>query len=431
MGNAGLPDVRAVSRAPPPNPTRAARRDVIRLEIAVQRWVPLERDMRPFVRKSARATPGDHACPPRHRAISAAGPASRQSTRHLLTPFAIVVLGANGKGDWSCFLRPIEDTLFGSNDVSVFRENTAHERGMIMTLRDDFARDLEMAQKGSVTMTLRDDFTQDLEMAGLSDATRRCYLASVEAFLRFHERSPSELGQQDVRCWVRKLADHRTSPGRVRQHLAALRFLFVRTLGKPAAVSFLAWPAKRSSLPVILTPREIATLLAAVRSITYRTFFATLYATGLRMEEARLLTTGDIDAARGVVVVRNGKGGRQRLAMLSPRLLALLRAYWSLVRPPAPWLFASGKGGPLSAGVARRALQAAAKESGLAKRVTPHSFRHAFATHMLESGGDIRVIQAVLGHASIRSTVRYARVSTSLIARARSPFDDLSAAVSR
>jgi site-specific recombinase XerD len=275
-----------------------------------------------------------------------------------------------------------------------------------------------------IAITVRDNFIHDLELAGLADRTQRDYLASVDAFGRFHDRCPSDLGQQDVRRWVQHLKERRTSSQRLRIHFAAVRFLFARTLGRPEAVSFLSWPADPQSLPVVLSPTEIAAVLASFRSVTYRTFFATLYATGLRLEEARLLTTSDVDSSRGVILVRKGKGGRQRLAMLSPRLLTLLRAYWSLVRPPVPWLFASSKGGPLSAGVARLAIHRAAAR-GIRKRVTPHSLRHAFATHMLESGGDVRVIQVVLGHASIRSTVRYARVSTALIARARSPIDDL------
>jgi integrase/recombinase XerD len=270
-----------------------------------------------------------------------------------------------------------------------------------------------------------ENFEQDLDLAGLAHRTKRDYMACIRAFCRFHGRCPAELGQDDLRGWVRHLTERGASPERLRKHFAALRFAYSRTLGRADVVAFLTWPSRAESLPVVLGAPEISRLLAALRSPTYRTFFATLYATGLRLTEACRLETADVDAARGVIHVRNGKGGRPRVAMLSPKLLLLLRAYWSLVRPPAPWLFASSRGGPLSTEVARRALRAAVKASGIAKRVTPHSFRHAFATHMLEAGGNLRVIQAVLGHASIRSTARYTRVSTELIGQARSPIEDL------
>jgi site-specific recombinase XerD len=129
--------------------------------------------------------------------------------------------------------------------------------------------------------------------------------------------------------------------------------------------------------------------------------------------------------SRGVIHVRHGKGGRERLVMLSPQLLALLRRYWKLVRPRPPWLFASRTGKHLDAHVARRALKQAAFEAGLSKRVTPHVLRHSFATHLLEGGTDLRLIQVVLGHSSIKSTARYASVSTGLIAKTRSPLDNL------
>jgi site-specific recombinase XerD len=148
-----------------------------------------------------------------------------------------------------------------------------------------------------------------------------------------------------------------------------------------------------------------------------------IYATGLRMSEACRLETQDIDAARGVVHVRHGKGGRGRMVMLRPRLLATLREHWRAERPQSPWLFASQWGGPINPNTARKALRRAAESAGLTKRVTPHVLRHSFATHLLEQGTDLRVIQVLLGHSSIATTTRYVRVSAALIAATASPHD--------
>lgn len=265
----------------------------------------------------------------------------------------------------------------------------------------------------------------DLELAGYAERTRATYLHAARDLAAFHGRSLATIGQPELREWVGHLARRGLSAQRRRQHHAALRFLYARTLGRPAVTAFLSWPKDADRLSPVLSPSEIERLLRALRVPKYRVFFTLLYATGLRLREACLLETRDIDADRGVIRVRNGKGRRERLVLLSARLLGILRAYWRFERPPAPWLFASSKGTPLNAEVARRALKRAASELELVVRVTPRLLRHCFATHLLENGTDLRVIQVLLGHRSIRTTARYARVSTELIARTRSPIDRL------
>jgi site-specific recombinase XerD len=205
--------------------------------------------------------------------------------------------------------------------------------------------------------------------------------------------------------------------------------LYTRTLGRPSATAFLSWPTARARMPVVLSPSEVAALLSALRLPKYRVFFSLLYATGMRLAEACHLETSDIDGERGVIRVRRSKGGRERVVMLSPRLLATLRAYWRFARPAAPYLFTARTGKPLHPEVARHALAAAAAAAGLRKRVTPHVLRHTFATHLLERGVDIRIIQVLLGHMSIRTTARYAHVSADVIARTVSPLDLLPRAV--
>jgi site-specific recombinase XerD len=177
-------------------------------------------------------------------------------------------------------------------------------------------------------------------------------------------------------------------------------------------------------LPRVLTPEEVERLILAIREPKYRVFFTLLYATGMRLKEACWLETRDIDAGRGVIRVRHGKGSRERIVALGPRLLGILRSYWRFVRPTPPWLFVSSRGRPLNPEVARVALRRAAVEARVVG-ATPRVLRHSYATHLLDAGTDVRVIQTLLGHRSILTTARYARVSVRLISDTVSPLDRL------
>ncbi len=274
---------------------------------------------------------------------------------------------------------------------------------------------------------LRERMMHDLELAGYVPKTRLIYVNAIRDFAAHFRRSPAEMGADEVRAWVDRLTKEAgIGTQRIRQHMAALKFLYTKTLWKPEAVSFLSWPQDPRKLPTVLAQSEVERLLEALERPKYRVFFTTVYATGLRVSEAARLETRDIDARRNVIHVRHGKGQKERFVMLSPRLLTILRAYWSLERPPAPWLFASNTGeGHLSPTTARHALGRAAAKAGIGKKVTPHVLRHSFATHLLEGGTDLRVIQVLLGHGSIKSTTRYARVSTELITKTKSPIERL------
>jgi integrase/recombinase XerD len=277
---------------------------------------------------------------------------------------------------------------------------------------------------------LRDKMQQDLELGGYAAVTKKVYLSAAADFARHFGRSPASMGQDEVRAYIRYLVEHKQLKSqRLRQHMAGLKFLYARTLGRPQVVSFLSWPSDPARLPVVLSAEEVTRLLAELELPVYRVLFTTVYATGLRISEACLLGTGDIDASRGVIHVRNTKGGKERLVMLSPRLLKVLRAYWVVERPVAPYLFTSRfNGKPVHPSSARRALKKAARAAGLEKKVSPHVLRHSFATHLLEHGTDMRVIQVLLGHASIQTTTLYARVSAGLIRGTPSPLELLSKA---
>jgi site-specific recombinase XerD len=270
---------------------------------------------------------------------------------------------------------------------------------------------------------LKDRMMQDLKLAGHALKTQKTYVECIGHFAQFCW-SPEQADQTVVRAWVEKLQKSQVGSQRLRQHFAALKFLYGKTLARPEQVAFLSWPKDPKRLPAVLTEEQVSKLLEALESPKYRVFFTTLYATGLRLGEASHLETGDIDAARGVIHVRQGKGNRERLVMLSPRLLAILRAYWKQERPAKPYLFPTKAGKALDPDFARRVLHKAARAAGL-KKVTPHVLRHSFATHLLDSGAELRVIQVLLGHDSIKTTTRYARVSTALLAKTKSPLDRL------
>lgn len=303
--------------------------------------------------------------------------------------------------------------------------HTGHLRGVTVTVRS-LTRTCERITPEVGMHSDIERFAEDLEFAGRSHSTRRIYVAAAAELVAFSRGSePRTLDQDALRAWVGALRKRGLSPPRLRHHLSALKFLYQKTLGRPEAVSFLTFPKDLQRLPTVLTRNEVRQILAALTDAKYRVFFAFLYGTGLRLNEACGVQTEDIDGARGVLRVRAAKSRKERAVALSPMLLSALRAYWRMVRPAAPWLFASRRGTRLCSEVARTALRAATEAAGIRKRVTPHGFRHTFATHALEAGVDLRWIQVALGHRSIRSTARYASVSVEMISRTSSPFDRL------
>jgi len=268
-------------------------------------------------------------------------------------------------------------------------------------------------------------FAGDLQMANRAVRTIQNYAASARRFEEYLGHDVADASQEAVRRWVDHLRGQAVGASRLGQHYAALKFLFARTLGQPEKVAWITIPKAKAHLPSILVRPEIQRLLDGFTSAKYRMFFTLIYATGLRINEAVLLETRDIDAIQKVIHVRNGKGGKERMVPMDGKLYGLLRAYYKHEQPPKPWMFASKSGGPLCPDTARRALLCAAAASGIGKIVGPHMLRHAFATHLLENGEDLRRIQVVLGHGSIRSTQIYTQVSPSQIAAIRSPLEDL------
>jgi len=274
---------------------------------------------------------------------------------------------------------------------------------------------------------LRDRMEADMRLRNLRPSTQVTYLGYIHNFAAYHMRSPKEMGEKEVRDFLVHLRDERgLTPSTIIGYVSALKFLYANTLGRPEVVRPWLMPRRAKKLPQILKGSEVEAVLDAVESLKYRAVLMTAYGAGLRVGEVCRLQVPDIDSGRMLLHVRDGKGGRERYAMLSPRLLGVLRAYWKQERPAGPYLFAGQKAdSPLTSASVRKVLHKAVKASGITKKVTPHLLRHSFATHLLETGNDIRTIQVLLGHASIRTTQIYAQVSPEHIRRVKSPLDML------
>lgn len=267
--------------------------------------------------------------------------------------------------------------------------------------------------------------TEDLKLRAYRAATEHEYLRCARAFVAHYMRPPSELGEREIRAYLlHLLVVKKVSAATEKVHLAAIKFLYCHTLDRPEEVVRIPWPRVPHPLPVVLSGTEVMQVLGAVESIKHRAILSAAYGAGLRIGEACALCVQDIDSRRMVIHIRDGKRGRDRYVMLGQRLLDLLRTYWKAEHPPAPYLFPGQKPGTtISANAVRQALYGAVRTAGLRKRVSPHTLRHGFATHLHESGTDLRTIQELLGHASIRTTARYTHISTRHIARTRSPLD--------
>jgi integrase/recombinase XerD len=274
---------------------------------------------------------------------------------------------------------------------------------------------------------LRDQMIEDLQLREYARRTCKAYVDCARAFVAYHRRPPQQMGELEVRQFLMHLIEtKKASPANRKMHVAGIKFLYEVTLRRPEVVAAIPWPKVAHGVPEILSGSEVAQLLDAVESIKHRAVIITAYGAGLRVSEVCSLQVDDIDSQRMTIRVRHGKGNQARYVPLPERVLFLLRRYWVLERPTKPWLFAGKQPGcPMSAASVRYHLDAASKKTGLTKRVTPHVLRHTFATHLLELGTDVRVIQMLLGHRSIRSTVRYTHLTSRVLAKTQSPVDVL------
>jgi site-specific recombinase XerD len=269
---------------------------------------------------------------------------------------------------------------------------------------------------------------EDMRIRHLSPHTQRAYLAAITRFAKHFGRSPAELGLEDIRTYQLHLVSCGVGHSTFTIAVSALRFLYTVTLRKDWRVDQIPHARRPQRLPIILSPTEVAQLLEAAPTLKYRTALTIVYAAGLRISEVIALKVRDIDSQRMVIRVAQGKGRKDRYVMLSPKLLPLLRKYWKAARP-TDWLFPSKiPGQPLNVASLQRACAEARQRSRLTKPVTVHTLRHSFATHLLESGTNVRAIQLLLGHRSLATTARYTQVSPQVFSALPSPFDRLPSA---
>jgi site-specific recombinase XerD len=300
--------------------------------------------------------------------------------------------------------------------------------------RLDFQQELAMeSQKPSVS-PLRQRMLDDMRMRKFGEKTQLDYVRAVRKFAQYLKRAPDTASVEELRNYQLHLVDHGVSPASLNSAISGLKFFFTITLGRPELVAKMQPVHLPRKLPVILSPEEVKRLIAAAGNLKHQTALALAYATGLRVNEVVALKVGDIDSERMTLRVEQGKGQKDRYAMLSPVLLERLRVWWRVARAQGKmldggWLFpGQNPVRHLSARQLNRAIHAAADEAGIEKRISMHSLRHAFATHLLEQKVDIRLIQVLLGHKKLETTALYAQVATDILREVVSPLEKLNSA---
>ena len=274
---------------------------------------------------------------------------------------------------------------------------------------------------------LRHRMSEDMQLRNLAPHTQRSYLQQVSQFARHFGRSPDLLGPDDIRAYQLHLTrDRHLSASSILVAVSAIRFLYKVTLRRDWNLDDVIPSCRKpQTLPVVMSPEEVSRFLDAVESLKHRTILTVCYAAGLRVSEAVRLTPDAIDSQRMVIRVVEGKGRKDRYVMLWPRLLDILRAYWRKARPQQ-WLFPGDlPGQPISTSAVEDVCRQVRSRAAIAKPVTPHSLRHAFAVHLLEAGTDLRTIQLLLGHRCLSTTARYLRLATSKVCATTSPLEFL------
>lgn len=272
---------------------------------------------------------------------------------------------------------------------------------------------------------LRRRMLEDMSVRKFGEKTQSDYIRHVKNFTTFLGRSPDQAAPEDLRRYQVYQSEAGVQPPTMNSTVAALRFFFTVTCTRPELARHLTLVRQPRKMPIVLTQEEASRLIAAAPGAKYKAALGVAYGAGLRVSEVANLKISDIDSQRMLLRVEQGKGQKDRNAMLSPRLLELLRDWWRVERP-ATWLF-PGRDPllPITARQLYRVVRDTAAAVGIEKRVSPHTLRHSFATHLLEQGTDIRVIQVLLGHTKLDTTARYAHVASKVLREVTSPLDGL------
>ena len=291
-----------------------------------------------------------------------------------------------------------------------------------------------MTPSTPIVSPLRQRMIDDMRMRKFGDKTQSDNLRAVRNFTKYLGRSPDTAAVEDLRNYQLHLVDHGISPASLNSAISGLKFFFTVTLDREEVMAKMQPVHLPRKLPVILSGEEVRRLIAATRNLKHQTALSLAYGTGLRVNEVVSLKVGDIDSQRMTLRVEQGKGQKDRYAMLSPILLERLRVWWRVARAQGKmldggWLFPGlNPVEPLSARQLNRAIHFAAADAGIEKLVSMHSLRHAFATHLLEQKVDIRLIQVLLGHKKLETTALYAQVATDILREVVSPLERLNSA---
>jgi integrase/recombinase XerD len=272
---------------------------------------------------------------------------------------------------------------------------------------------------------LRQRMLDDMNVRRFTPDTQREYIRAVKRLAAFLGRAPDTATTEELRAFQLHLTESGVRPPTINATVTALRFFFKVTLDRPETTRRLVFVYEPRKLPRVLSPEQVLRLLEAGSSPKHKAALSVAYGAGLRAMEVVALKVSDIDSKRMMIRVEQGKGRKDRFAMLSPQLLELLRDWWRIARPPV-WMFPGRDPiSPMTTRQFNRICHIAAELAGLPKWVAPHTLRHSFATHLLEQNIDIRVIQVLLGHAKLDTTARYTQVATNIIREVMSPLDPL------
>ncbi len=273
---------------------------------------------------------------------------------------------------------------------------------------------------------LRQRMIEDMKIRNFSQHTIAAYVSAVYRLAHFYNKSPDQLGREEIRAFLVDLVEQKkVSWPYYKQVLAGLRLFYRHVIRHGEVVEDVRCPRPEKRLPVVLSPGEVAQFFKAIPSLKHRTILMLAYGAGLRIGEAVRVRVSDIDRQRKVLRVRQGKMKKDRYTLLSPGLLEILDRYLWAARPVDLLFTTRSKDRPICDSTVQAVCVQARKDAGIDKRISPHTLRHSFATHLLESGTDLRVIQVLLGHASPRTTAIYTHVSTALIGKTPSPLDAL------
>jgi integrase/recombinase XerD len=276
---------------------------------------------------------------------------------------------------------------------------------------------------------LRKMMLEELQRRNYAQSTVVAYIHALREFAQHFNRPPDQLGPEHIRQFqLYLIRDRKLAARTVKQRMSAVHFFFNKTLKRAYLRADFPYPKVPRRLPVILSQEEVTRLIDSASNLSHRAMLMTLYSTGVRRSELVRLKTGDIDSRRMLIHVRQGKGSKDRDVPLSPKLLETLREYWRWVKPQTYLFPGFGKrraGAPLTTKAVWHACQGAVRRAGIQKKVSPHTLRHSYATHLLESGADLRTIQLLLGHADIKDTAVYLHLSQRHLHAAANPLDSL------